>query len=49
MANESTIKHQKASNDDKGDCKESNNEWVARILEIRAPNENHVYAHVYWM
>lgn len=24
-------------------------EWVARILEIRAADEHHVYARVYWM
>ena len=27
----------------------SSNEWVARILEIRASDEYHVYARVYWM
>ncbi|KAF5700183.1 hypothetical protein FMUND_14426 [Fusarium mundagurra] len=49
VANESTVKHQKDTNDGKGGCKESNNNWVARILEIRASDEHHVYARVYWM
>ena len=29
--------------------KKSNNDWVARILEIRASDETHVYARVYRM
>ena len=29
--------------------KKSDDDWVARILEIRASDENHVYARVYWM
>ncbi|KAM0540029.1 hypothetical protein ACHAO7_011596 [Fusarium culmorum] len=49
VANESTVKHQKDTNDGKGGCKESSNEWVARILEIRASDEHRVYARVYWM
>ncbi|KAF5707238.1 hypothetical protein FMUND_11211 [Fusarium mundagurra] len=49
VANESTVEHQKATNDDKGGYKKSNDEWVARILEIRASDEHHVYARVYWM
>ncbi|PNP56429.1 hypothetical protein FNYG_15348 [Fusarium nygamai] len=48
VANESTFKHQKVTNDDKGGCKESD-EWVARILEICASDEHHVYARIYWM
>lgn len=24
-------------------------DWVARILEIRAADEHHVYARIYWM
>lgn len=24
-------------------------EWIARILEIRASDEHHVYARIYWM
>jgi hypothetical protein len=27
----------------------SGDDWVARILEIRASDEHHVYARVYWM
>jgi hypothetical protein len=49
VANESTVEHQKATNYGKGGCKKSNDEWVARILEIRASDEHHVYARVYWM
>lgn len=29
--------------------KKSEEDWVARILEIRASDEHHVYARVYWM
>lgn len=29
--------------------KRSDDDWVARILEIRASDEHHVYARVYWM
>ena len=29
--------------------KKSDDDWVARILEIRASDEDHVYARVYWM
>jgi hypothetical protein len=29
--------------------KKSDNDWVARILEIRAKDEHHVYARVHWM
>ena len=29
--------------------KKSNDDWVARILEIRASDEHHVYARVCWM
>ncbi|QKD57457.1 uncharacterized protein FOBCDRAFT_277091 [Fusarium oxysporum Fo47] len=49
VANESTVEHQKATNDVKGGYKRSNDKWVARILEIRASDEHHVYARVYWM
>ncbi|KAI6754220.1 hypothetical protein HG530_012734 [Fusarium avenaceum] len=49
VANESTVEHQKLQNDGKGGFKRSNDEWVARILEIRASDEHHVYARVYWM
>ncbi|EXM14117.1 Bromo adjacent homology (BAH) domain [Fusarium oxysporum f. sp. vasinfectum] len=49
VANEVTIEQQKAQDDGKGICKKSNGDWVARILEIRASDEHHVYARVYWM
>jgi hypothetical protein len=42
VSNENSIDHQKGFvNKEK--------EWVARILEIRASDEHHVYARVYWM
>ncbi|EGU73915.1 hypothetical protein FOXB_15574, partial [Fusarium oxysporum f. sp. conglutinans Fo5176] len=31
------------------DICENKDEWVARLLEIRASDEHHVYARVYWM
>lgn len=32
-----------------GPRKRSEDDWVARILEIRASDEHHVYARVFWM
>ena len=33
-----------------GDCLlEASDYWVAKILEIRAKDENHVYTRIYWM
>jgi hypothetical protein len=49
VANESTVNDQQATNDGESGYKKSNSEWVARILEIRASDEHHVYARVYWM
>jgi hypothetical protein len=49
VANELTVDHQKATNDGKYDYEKSNDKWVARILEIRASDEHHVYARVCWM
>lgn len=50
VANESSIDRQKASpNREGGVKKKSDEDWVARILEIRASDEHHVYARVYWM
>jgi len=51
VANDTTIKRQKRANEDpdrpdRADLKEH---WVARVLEIRALDEHHVYARVYWM
>ncbi|KAK3310659.1 uncharacterized protein B0T15DRAFT_387593 [Chaetomium strumarium] len=51
VANESTIERQKAVNNNEPvqPRKKSDDDWVARILEIRASDEHHVYARVYWM
>lgn len=51
VANESTIERQKslASREQLGPRTKSDDDWVARILEIRASDEHHVYARVYWM
>ncbi|EXL65210.1 hypothetical protein FOPG_18555 [Fusarium oxysporum f. sp. conglutinans race 2 54008] len=49
VANEVTIELQQAESDGKGSLEKSNDGWVARILEIRASDEHHVYARVYWM
>ncbi|EXL89995.1 hypothetical protein FOIG_16727 [Fusarium odoratissimum NRRL 54006] len=48
VANELSIEKQKAQDNCKEIC-ENKDEWVARILEIRASDEHHVYARVYWM
>lgn len=51
VANESTVDRQKSNPE--GDQivakSRSDDDWVARILEIRASDEHHVYARVYWM
>ncbi|KAF3762359.1 hypothetical protein M406DRAFT_294033 [Cryphonectria parasitica EP155] len=51
VANESTIERQKSapSGGQAGPRTHSDDDWVARILEIRASDEHHVYARVYWM
>ncbi|EXK79066.1 hypothetical protein FOQG_16305 [Fusarium oxysporum f. sp. raphani 54005] len=49
VANEVTIELQQAESDGKGSLEKGNDGWVARILEIRASDEHHVYARVYWM
>ncbi|KAM0364328.1 hypothetical protein ACHAPK_010715 [Fusarium culmorum] len=49
VANESTVNHQKPTNDDESGYKKSNGAWVARILEIRASDKHNVFARVYWM
>ncbi|KAF4464434.1 hypothetical protein FALBO_8727 [Fusarium albosuccineum] len=51
VANEATIERQRAEgNLGSGVAlKKSDDDWVARILEIRAADEHHVYARVYWM
>lgn len=47
VANESTLKRQKSG--EPQNVAKPNDYWVARILEIRAADEHHVYARVYWM
>ncbi|KAL2020739.1 hypothetical protein VTK56DRAFT_8039 [Thermocarpiscus australiensis] len=51
VANDSSIERQKAVNNNEPvqPKKKSDDDWVARILEIRASDEHHVYARVYWM
>lgn len=49
VANASTIERQKAGQPQPGPRTHSDDDWVARILEIRASDEHHVYARVYWM
>jgi hypothetical protein len=50
VANEQTIERQKAPANKEGTASEIRDDsWVARILEIRASDEHHVYARVYWM
>ena len=51
VANDFSIERQKAVNNNEPMQyrKKSDDDWVARILEIRASDEHHVYARVYWM
>ncbi|KAI0147584.1 hypothetical protein GGR57DRAFT_247491 [Xylariaceae sp. FL1272] len=49
VANSSTIERQKNPNEPRTSRLKSDDDWVARILEIRASDEHHVYARVYWM
>jgi hypothetical protein len=49
VANSSTIERQRAPGEALQPRKKSDDDWVARILEIRASDEHHVYARVYWM
>ncbi|KAG6036180.1 hypothetical protein E4U19_003563 [Claviceps sp. Clav32 group G5] len=51
VANDTTIELQRATakNADGGATLQSTDYWVARILEVRASDELHVYARVYWM
>ncbi|CAH0019471.1 unnamed protein product [Clonostachys rhizophaga] len=50
VANEESIKRLKATPDGSGASQSPrSNDWVARILEIRALNEQNVYARVFWM
>lgn len=47
VANDSSIQRQKTK--PAQPRKKSDDDWVARILEIRASDEHHVYARVHWM
>ncbi|KAL8299169.1 hypothetical protein RB601_003635 [Gaeumannomyces tritici] len=49
VANDSSLNRQKAPRNKEGGLKKSDEDWVAMILEIRASDEHHVYARVYWM
>ncbi|KAI0873019.1 hypothetical protein GGS24DRAFT_409439 [Hypoxylon argillaceum] len=49
VANSSTIERQKNPGEARQSRQKSDDDWVARILEIRASDEHHVYARVYWM
>lgn len=49
VANDSSIERQKGAGEIMQPRKKSDDDWVARILEIRASDEHHVYARVYWM
>ncbi|PHH87753.1 hypothetical protein CDD83_8452 [Cordyceps sp. RAO-2017] len=51
IANDATIERQKATNKDpdRQGLLQSTDYWVAKILEVRALDEHHVYARVYWM
>ncbi|GAP91657.2 putative ebs-bah-phd domain-containing protein [Rosellinia necatrix] len=49
VANSSTIERQKNPGETRQSRQKSDDDWVARILEIRASDEHHVYARVYWM
>ncbi|ROT35457.1 hypothetical protein SODALDRAFT_66696 [Sodiomyces alkalinus F11] len=48
VANDSTIAPKEPLQNGSG-LRRQPDEWVARILEIRAADEHHVYARVYWM
>ncbi|EFW99557.1 hypothetical protein CMQ_7925 [Grosmannia clavigera kw1407] len=48
VANDSSIERQKSAGP-RDPRKRSEDDWVARILEIRASDEHHVYARVFWM
>lgn len=50
VANETTIARQKkARRAEGGSLPQSTDYWVARILEVRASDEHHVYARIFWM
>ncbi|KAF4331755.1 hypothetical protein FBEOM_14478 [Fusarium beomiforme] len=47
VANEQTVKCRKLTNE--SETTRDGQEWIARILEVRASDETHVYARVHWM
>lgn len=51
IANDATIERQKAAGgkDADGDDFQTSDYWIAKILEVRALDEHHVYARIYWM
>lgn len=51
IANDATIERQKSTNQgpERQGLLQSTDYWVAKILEVRALDEHHVYARVYWM
>ncbi|KXJ85596.1 hypothetical protein Micbo1qcDRAFT_198759 [Microdochium bolleyi] len=49
VANDNTIERQKNPGESRQPRKKSGDDWVSRILEIRAADEHHVYARVSWM
>lgn len=51
VANEESVKRQKSAEPAANGAaiRRERTEWVAKILEIRALNEQHVYARVFWM
>ncbi|KAB5579881.1 hypothetical protein GE09DRAFT_948904 [Coniochaeta sp. 2T2.1] len=53
VANDESIARQKALANSEGKStksyQRSSDDWTARVLEIRASDEHHVYARLYWM
>jgi hypothetical protein len=49
VANETTLKKANNARDSEQTTGESSHFWIAYILEIRAVDENRVFARVYWM
>ncbi|KAG6018312.1 hypothetical protein E4U41_003976 [Claviceps citrina] len=52
IANDTTMELQKTTGGQNGDgtsLPQTTDFWVARILEVRASDELHVYARIYWM
>lgn len=49
MANEATMERQNSLPAGASKVAKKADYWVARILEVRASDEHHVYARVYWM